>query len=118
MLEDLTLKFDKALKKVTGQGRLTEDNIKDTDKELKNEPTFRERASTFASFIGNADLAGYNAIKFDIPLLVEEFLRAEIDFELKGRRQVDVQNIFHKMVSFMISPKQFGLWGGNVPQKI
>jgi DNA polymerase-3 subunit epsilon len=68
-----------------------------TDEELKDEPTFRERASTYANFIGNADLAGYNAIKFDIPLLVEEFLRAEVDFELKGRRQVDVQNIFHKM---------------------
>ena len=68
-----------------------------TDEELKDEPTFSERASAFASFIGNADLAGYNAIKFDIPLLVEEFLRAELDFELKGRRQVDVQNIFHKM---------------------
>ena len=68
-----------------------------TDEELKDKPTFRERASAFASFIGNADLAGYNAIKFDIPLLVEEFLRAEIDFELKGRRQVDIQNIFHKM---------------------
>lgn len=68
-----------------------------TNEELKDEPTFKERASVYASFIDNADLAGYNAIKFDIPLLVEEFLRAEIDFELKGRRQVDVQNIFHKM---------------------
>ena len=68
-----------------------------TDEELKDKPTFRERANVFATFIGNADLAGYNAIKFDIPLLVEEFLRAEIDFDLKGRRQVDVQNIFHKM---------------------
>lgn len=68
-----------------------------TNEDLKDEPTFRERAGAFASFIGNADLAGYNAIKFDIPLLVEEFLRADVDFELKGRRQVDVQNIFHKM---------------------
>lgn len=68
-----------------------------TDEELKDEPTFKERASAYAAFIGNADLAGYNAIKFDIPLLVEEFLRAELDFDLKGRRQVDVQNIFHKM---------------------
>jgi DNA polymerase-3 subunit epsilon len=68
-----------------------------SDEDLKDKPTFRERANAFASFIGNADLAGYNAIKFDIPLLVEEFLRAEIDFELKGRRQVDIQNIFHKM---------------------
>ncbi len=67
------------------------------DEDIRDEPTFRERANTFASFIGHADLAGYNAIKFDIPLLVEEFLRAEVDFELKGRRLVDIQNIFHKM---------------------
>jgi DNA polymerase-3 subunit epsilon len=67
------------------------------DEDLIDKPTFKERAGTYANFIGNADLAGYNAIKFDIPLLVEEFLRADIDFDIKGRRIVDVQNIFHKM---------------------
>jgi len=68
-----------------------------SDQELADKPTFNMRAPAYLNFIGNSDLAGYNAIKFDIPLLVEEFLRADIDFEIKGRRLVDVQNIFHKM---------------------
>ena len=68
-----------------------------SDEEVKDKPTFAEIAPALSAFIANADLAGYNAIKFDIPLLVEEFLRAEIDFEVKGRKLVDVQNIFHKM---------------------
>jgi DNA polymerase-3 subunit epsilon len=68
-----------------------------TDEDVKDKPTFSELAQRLAQFISNSDLAGYNSIKFDIPLLVEEFLRAEIDFDLKGRRFVDVQNIFHKM---------------------
>ena len=65
--------------------------------DLKEEPTFAEMATKFLAFIGNADLAGYNAIKFDVPLLVEEFLRVDIDFDIKNRKLVDVQNIFHKM---------------------
>ncbi len=68
-----------------------------TNKDVANSPTFREIATELDQFLENADLAGYNAIKFDIPLLVEEFLRAGIDFSLMDRRVVDVQNIFHKM---------------------
>jgi DNA polymerase-3 subunit epsilon len=68
-----------------------------TDEDIKDAPTFAEIAIELNQFIGNSDLAGYNSNKFDIPLLVEEFLRAGVDFELKGRRFVDVQNIFHKM---------------------
>lgn len=68
-----------------------------SDDDVKDKPTFAQLAQSLAHFIGNADLSGYNAIKFDIPLLVEEFLRAEVDFDLKGRKIVDVQNIFHKM---------------------
>lgn len=68
-----------------------------SQEQVNDKPTFAEMAPTFANFIGNADLAGYNAIKFDIPLLVEEFLRSEVDFDLKNRKLVDVQNIFHKM---------------------
>ena len=49
------------------------------------------------AFIGNSDLAGFNSNKFDVPFLVEEFLRAEVDFDLKNRKLVDVQNIFHFM---------------------
>jgi DNA polymerase-3 subunit epsilon len=68
-----------------------------TQEDVKDKPVFSQLATALAQFIGNADLSGYNAIKFDIPLLVEEFLRAEVDFDLKGRKVVDVQNIFHKM---------------------
>ena len=68
-----------------------------TNEKVANEPTFAQLANELNQFIGNADLAGYNSNKFDVPLLVEEFLRAGIDFELKNRRLIDVQNIFHKM---------------------
>ncbi|MFU8844141.1 MAG: exonuclease domain-containing protein [Bacteroidales bacterium] len=68
-----------------------------SDDDLKNEPLFTDLAHSFSKFIGHADMAGYNAIKFDIPMLVEEFLRAGVDFDLKNRKIVDVQNIFHKM---------------------
>lgn len=68
-----------------------------TDEDVKDCPTFKQLAPELAHFLENCDLAGYNSNHFDIPLLVEEFLRADIDFDLKGRRFVDVQNIFHKM---------------------
>lgn len=67
------------------------------DKDVENEKTFEELAATFSTFIGNSDLGGYNSNKFDIPLLVEEFLRADVDFDIEKRRMIDVQNIFHKM---------------------
>jgi len=67
------------------------------DEDVKDEPVFAELAPVFNQFLTNCDLGGFNSNKFDIPLLVEEFLRAGVDFELKGRRFVDVQNIFHKM---------------------
>src|SRR6187551_3481976 len=47
--------------------------------------------------LDGCDIAGYNSNRFDIPLLVEEFLRADVDFDMKGRRLLDVQGIFHKM---------------------
>lgn len=67
------------------------------DADVANEPTFKQLGHELAKFIDNADLAGYNSNKFDVPLLIEEFLRAEVNFDMKGRRMVDVQNIFHKM---------------------
>lgn len=67
------------------------------DEDVKDCPTFKMVARELAHFLENCDLAGYNSNHFDIPLLVEEFLRADVDFDLKGRRFVDVQNIFHKM---------------------
>lgn len=67
------------------------------DKDVASCATFKELAPELIRFIGNADLAGYNSNKFDIPLLAEEFLRAEVDFDLEGRKLIDVQNIFHYM---------------------
>jgi DNA polymerase-3 subunit epsilon len=68
-----------------------------TDADVADKPSFPELAQEIAAFIGDADLAGYNSNKFDVPLLVEEFLRAGVPFNLKSRRLIDVQNIFHKM---------------------
>ena len=67
------------------------------DKDVADKPTFRELAPSIRDFIKNCDLAGYNLIKFDLPLLVEEFLRAEVDLDMRCVRVVDVQNIFHRM---------------------
>jgi len=67
------------------------------DKDVANSPSFKQLAPTLLKFIGNADFAGFNSNKYDIPLLAEEFLRAEVDFDLEGRKLVDVQNIFHSM---------------------
>ena len=68
-----------------------------SDANVADKPSFTQLAPEIASFIGDADLAGYNSNKFDVPLLVEEFLRAGLKFDLKSRRLIDVQNIFHKM---------------------
>lgn len=67
------------------------------DKDVKDQPSFKEIARTVHQLIADSDLAGYNSNKFDIPLLAEEFLRAGIDFDMSKRRAVDVQNIFHRM---------------------
>ncbi len=68
-----------------------------TDDKVANEPSFKEQAEDIKGFIDNADLSGYNCLKFDVPLLMEEFLRNEVEFSMKNRKVVDVQNIFHKM---------------------
>ena len=67
-----------------------------SDDDVKDAQSFREMAREVAEFIEGCDLAGYNAIKFDVPLLAEEFLRAEVDFDIRKRKYVDVQVIFHK----------------------
>ena len=67
-----------------------------SDEDVVNAPLFREIAKNLAAFLEGCDLAGYNAIKFDIPVLAEEFLRSNIDFNFRKRRYVDVQVIFHK----------------------
>lgn len=69
-----------------------------TDEKVANEPTFKEIAKQIYQMIKDADLAGYNSDRFDIPLLAEEMLRAGVDeFDFGNRVTVDVQTIFHKM---------------------
>tara|TARA_R110002072_G_scaffold38232_1_gene110730 strand:- start:21 stop:794 length:774 start_codon:yes stop_codon:yes gene_type:complete len=68
-----------------------------TDDKVANKPSFKELAPKIKAFIGNSDLSGFNCLKFDVPLLMEEFLRNDSDMDMKGRKVVDVQNIFHKL---------------------
>jgi DNA polymerase III subunit epsilon len=68
-----------------------------TPKDVANKPTFPQVAQKIFDFIGNADLAGYNSNRFDVPMLMEEFDRAGIDFDIDSRRIIDVQRIFYKM---------------------
>ncbi len=68
-----------------------------SNEKVANEPTFKELSREVYNFIKDSDLAGYNSDRFDIPLLVEELLRSEIDFDMKNMVSVDVQTIFHKM---------------------
>jgi DNA polymerase-3 subunit epsilon len=67
-----------------------------TNEDVKNYPTFKTIAKSLAAQIEGCDLAGYNSNRFDIPLLAEEFIRAEVDIDLIKRKFVDVQTIFHK----------------------
>lgn len=67
-----------------------------TNEKVANEPTFSQLASQIHNMIKDSDLAGFNSDRFDIPLLVEELLRAGVDFDMKNRVSVDVQTIFHK----------------------
>jgi len=67
------------------------------DKDIANCPTFKEKASEVWQFISGCDLGGFNSNHFDIPMLVEEFLRAGINADLRHTRCIDVQNIYHKL---------------------
>lgn len=68
-----------------------------SDEMVTNEPTFKELAKKVSVLIKDCDLGGFNSNRFDIPLLAEELLRADIDFDMKKALSVDVQTIFHKM---------------------
>ena len=81
-----TIPISKEASEITG--------IKDED--LKDCPTFKDIAPKLSAFFKNCDLGGFNSNKFDVPLLVEEFLRVGIDFDMKNRKCVDVQVIYHK----------------------
>lgn len=67
------------------------------DKDVKDCPTFKDISKEINTLLGDCDMAGYNSNKFDIPLLIEEFTRCDIHFDLASRKLIDVQNIFHKM---------------------
>lgn len=68
-----------------------------TNEDVKDKPLFKQIAREVLNFIGSADLAGFNPFKLDLPLLMEEFIRAGIEFDLGKRKVVDVQRIFHMM---------------------
>lgn len=67
------------------------------DKDVTDEPTFKAVSKGIIDFLNNCDLAGFNSNRFDVPLLMEEFLRVDVDFDISNRKMVDVQNIFHQM---------------------
>ncbi|MFL0352343.1 3'-5' exonuclease [Xanthomarina sp. GH4-25] len=68
-----------------------------SDADVADKPTFKDLAKEIHNLIKDSDLGGFNSNRFDIPLLAEEMLRADIDFDMKNRMSVDVQTIFHKM---------------------
>ena len=68
-----------------------------TDEDVKDQPTFAQIAKSLSQFIEGCDFGGFNSNRFDLPMLVEEFLRAGVDVDFKNRKFIDVQNIFHKM---------------------
>lgn len=67
-----------------------------TDDDVKDEPTFKQIAKSLAAFIEGCDFGGFNSNRFDLPMLVEEFMRAEVDVNFENRKFVDVQTIFHR----------------------
>lgn len=68
-----------------------------TQEMVQGKPTFKDIAKRIYDWIGDADLGGYNSNRFDIPMLMEEFARAGLDFEIEKRRLIDVQRIFYRM---------------------
>ncbi len=68
-----------------------------TDEDVANEPPFRAIAKSLAAYLEGCDFGGFNSNKFDVPVLMEEFLRAGVNVDFKNRKFIDVQNIFHKM---------------------
>jgi DNA polymerase III subunit epsilon len=67
------------------------------DEDVKDKPTFKEVAKEYARFMEGADLSGFSILKMDVPLLVEEFLRAGVDFDYQRKKIIDAQKIFHLM---------------------
>lgn len=68
-----------------------------SNEDVQGKPTFKEVAKEYTRFMEGADLSGFNILKFDIPMLVEEFLRAEVEFDYSRKKIIDSQKIFHLM---------------------
>jgi DNA polymerase-3 subunit epsilon len=68
-----------------------------TDEMVKDAPTFKQAAHEIKQFLDGCDLSCYNAYRLDIPMLIEEFIRAGVEFEMRNRKLIDVQKIFHQM---------------------
>ncbi|CAK9033282.1 Bifunctional trehalose-6-phosphate synthase/phosphatase [Includes: Alpha, partial [Durusdinium trenchii] len=68
-----------------------------TNEDVKDAPTFKQIAKELVNFLEGCDLSGFAVIKFDVPMLVEEFLRVDVEFEIKNRKIIDSQKIFHLM---------------------
>lgn len=67
------------------------------DEDVKDEPQFKQVAKSLGQFLEGCDLAGFNSNRFDVPMLVEEFLRNGVDFDIKNRKLIDAQRIYHLM---------------------
>ena len=67
------------------------------DDKVKDAPLFKDIAKSIFKFLEGCDLAGFNILKFDVPLLVEEFLRIGLNFDISKRKLIDAQKIFHLM---------------------
>jgi DNA polymerase-3 subunit epsilon len=68
-----------------------------SNEDVSDKPTFKEVAKEYAKFFEGADLAGFNILKFDVPVLVEEFIRADVEFDYSRKKLIDAQKIFHMM---------------------
>jgi DNA polymerase-3 subunit epsilon len=68
-----------------------------TDEMVKDAPSFKQVANEIKQFMDSCDMGGYNSNRFDVPMLIEEFLRAGVSFSVDGRKLVDVQKVFHMM---------------------
>ena len=85
-----------------------------SDDDVKDCPTFKQLAKKFADFFKGADIAGFNVLQFDIPLLVEEFLRVDINFDTSKKRIIDAQKIFHLMEKRTLSAAYSFYCGKNL----
>ena len=86
-----------------------------TDEDVKNHPSFKEVAPRLAELLQDCDLAGFNVVGFDIPMLEEEFQRAGVPFNMLGRRVIDAQRVFHRKVPRDLTAAVAYYTGGDHP---